>query len=307
MRITIALSFFLILMAHGAGQSISELPLVVNPETKTIGHLAQEKRWSEAVAAARTLTISHPDDAEAFYWLGTAQLQLHDAANAIRALRSSQKLGLDTSLLHESLGLAYYDLNQFVLFEQQMHHAAEKDPRDFRPDYYLGLYQLTIKSDATGALAHFDRATELQPNDWKSLYEEGNCLEKLAKPVEALTYFKRAITAVETNHQPFGWPFQGTARLLLESDPQQALQFASRAVEAEPNEYSNHVILAKVYQRLGRLSEAIREAQAATTLSPNDASARYLLFMLLRDEGQHGPAEAELKVFRKINAVYGTE
>jgi hypothetical protein len=37
------------------------------------------------------------------------------------------------------------------------------------------------------------------------------------------------------------------ARLLLESDPHQALEFAARAVQAEPNEYSNHLIVAKVY------------------------------------------------------------
>jgi Flp pilus assembly protein TadD len=301
------LSLLFLLIAHSRGQAIRELPLIPDPEAKTIDYLAQEKRWSELVTAARELTISHPDDANSFYWLGTAHLQLHDAANAIPPLRKAQKLGLDTSLLHESLGLAYYDLNQFVLFEQQMRQAAEKDPKDFRPVYYLGLYQLTIRSDAVGALARFDQAIEIQPDDWKSLYEAGNCLEKLAKPAQAEIYYKRAIVSIEMNHQRFGWPFQGMARLLLEHDPQQALQFATKAVEAEPDEYSNHVILAKVYKRLDRSPDAIREAQTATSLSPNDASARYLLFLLLRDAGQREPAENELRVFRQINTVYGTE
>jgi tetratricopeptide (TPR) repeat protein len=304
---SIALSFLFVFIAHCAGQSIRELPLTGDPGSQTIDHLAQEKRWAEVVTAAHSLTISHPDDAKSFYWLGTAKLQLHDAANAIPPLRTAQKLGLDTSLLHESLGLAYYDLNQFVLFEQQMRQAADKDPKDFRPLYYLGLYQLTIQSDATGALAHFDQAIEIQPDDWKSLYEAGNCLEKLAKPAQAAIYYKRAITSIEMNHQRFGWPFQGMARLLLEHDPQQALQFATKAVEAEPDEYSNYVILAKVYKQLGRLPEAIHEAQTATSLSPNDASARYLLFLLLRDAGQREPAQNELRVFRQINTVYGTE
>jgi len=276
-------------------------------EANEVSRLASEKRWPDVVEAAHHLIESHPGDAAAFYWLGTAQLQLHNAVEAVRALRSAQKLGLDNPLLHESLGLAYYDLHQFTLFDQQMREAREKDPVDFRPDYYLGLYQLTIKSDATGALTYFNRATDRQPDDWKSLYEAGNCLEKLTRFAEAKSYYQRAITSLEAGRQPFGWPYQGMARLLLESDPHQALEFAARAVEAEPKEYSNHLILARVYQRLERPAEAIKEAQAAATLSPSDASAHYLLFLLLRDSGERRAAETELQTFKTINEVYGSE
>jgi Flp pilus assembly protein TadD len=62
-----------------------------------------------------------------------------------------------------------------------------------------------------------------------------------------------------------------------------------------------------VYQRLGRPAEASREAKAAATLSPSDASAHYLLFILLRDSGERTAAEAELNTFKKINEVYGPE
>jgi tetratricopeptide (TPR) repeat protein len=295
------------MVRFAAAQSTAEVSFAADPEAKEISQLVSEKRWPDVVEAAHHLIGSHPGDAAAFYWLGTAQLQLHNGVDAVRALRSAQKLGLDTPLLHESLGLAYYDLHQFTLFAQQMREVGEKDPTDFRPDYYLGLYRLTIKSDAAGALTYFDRATQLQPDDWKSLYEDGNCLEKLTRFAEAKSYYQRAISSLEAGHQPFGWPYQGMARLLVESDPHQALEFAARAVQAEPNEYSNHLIVAKVYQRLDRPAEAIREAQAATTLSPSDASAHYLLFILLRDSGERRSAEAELETLKKINEVYGPE
>jgi hypothetical protein len=79
------------------------------------------------------------------------------------ALRSAQKLGLDTPLLHESLGLAYYDLHQFILFDQQMGEVGEKDPTDFRPDYYLGLYRLTVKSNTAGALTYLTVPLSFNP------------------------------------------------------------------------------------------------------------------------------------------------
>jgi tetratricopeptide (TPR) repeat protein len=295
------------MVTFAAAQSSAEFSPGADPEAREISRLVSQKRWPDVVQAAHHMIESHPGDAAAFYWLGTAQLQLHNAVEAVRALRFAQKLGLDTPLLHESLGLAYYDLHQFTLFDQQIREAGEKDPTDFRPDYYLGLYQLTIKSDAAGAQRYFDHATQLQPDDWKSLYEDGNCLEKLTRFAEAKIYYQRAIDSLEISHQPFGWPYQGMARLLLESDPHQALAFAARAVQSEPDEYSNHLILAKVYQRLDQPAEAMREAQAAITLSPGDASAHYLRFILLRDSGERRAAEAELETFKKINEVYGPE
>ena len=91
------------------------------------------------------------------------------------------KIGLEYALSHEGLGLAYYDLNQFFLFEEQMKKAAALDPQDSTPYFYLGLYRWSIRSDAAGALGFFDKALQLHPDDWKSLYQAGNCLEQLGK------------------------------------------------------------------------------------------------------------------------------
>jgi cytochrome c-type biogenesis protein CcmH/NrfG len=108
------------MVRFAAAQSTAELSLAADPEAKEISQLVSEKRWPALVEAAHQLIRSHPGDAAAFYWLGTAQLQLHNAVDAVRALRSAQKLGLDTPFLHESLSLAYYDPHQFTLFDQQM-------------------------------------------------------------------------------------------------------------------------------------------------------------------------------------------
>jgi hypothetical protein len=91
------------MVRFAAAQSTAELSLAADPEAKEISQLVSEKRWPDVVEAAHHLIGSHPGDAAAFYWLGTAQLQLHNAVDAVRALRSAQKLGLDTPFLHESL------------------------------------------------------------------------------------------------------------------------------------------------------------------------------------------------------------
>jgi len=269
--------------------------------------LARHNRWNELAASAEQITRQNPNDADAFYWLGVARLELHKPIGAVQALRSAQNLGMDSSKLHETLGRAYYDLNQFILFQQQMKEASRLDPLNFRPNYFLGLYQITIRSDVATALAFFDKATKLQPDDWKSLYQEGRCLELSGKPGEARAYYARAIRSIEASNQPFGWPFQGMAHLLINQDPEQALNFAKKAATVEPNEYSNHLILAQVYERLGKLPEALREAKLAASQSPNTAQVRYLLFMLYRRAGKNQAAQSELSAFKKLKIVYGSE
>jgi len=272
-----------------------------------IPDLVRQKRWKEVAELAQKESLKNPGDPSHFYWLGIARFQLQDPVGAVQALRSAEKLGLNTALFHEGLGLAYQKLNQYFLFERQMEKASALDPRDPRPLYYLGLYHVTIKSDVATGLSYFDRALRLRSDDAKSLYQRGNCLEKMGRWKEARGAYTDAISLVEKSGEHLGWPFQGMARLLLEESPQEALGFAKKAVELEPNEYSNHLTLAKVYERLGNLPEAVREAQVATTQDPTSSTARYALFKLYRRSGDLEASETELKMFEKLRAVYGPE
>ncbi len=245
----------------------------------------------------------NPADPTPFYWLGISRLKLHEPVKSVQAFRDAEKLGLNTALSHEGLGLAYYDLNQFFLFEEQMKKAAALDPSDSAPYFYLGLYRWTIRSDAGGALEFFDKAVQLHPDDWKSVYQAGNCLEQLGKISEARDRYTIAITLVEKNHAPFGWPYQGMARLLLDEKPEAALEFAKRAVNLQPDEYSNHMILSRVYERLGNVPDAIREAETATARNPNDSTSRYALYKLYRQAADPRTAQA-LKEFQEVKTLY---
>ncbi len=277
-------------------------PTVVNPNV-SISDLARSGRWKEVAALADRNHRGNPADPTALYWLGISRLKLHEPVASVQAFRVAEKLGLNTALSHEGLGLAYYDLNQFFLFEEQMKKAAALDSRDSTPYFYLGLYRWSIRSDAAGALEFFDQALERHPDDWKSLYQAGNCLEQVGNLPEARDRYTKAITLVEKNNDPFGWPYQGMARLLLDEKPEAALDFAKKAVSLQPDEYSNHVILAKAYERLGKLPEAIREAETATAQNPNDSTARYSLYKLYREAGDPRAAQT-LKAFQEVKMLY---
>src|SRR5205085_1718365 len=110
---------------------------------------------------------------------------------AIQALRSAERLGMDTTPLHKMLGLAYYSINQFILFEAQMEKAMKLDPLDDAPVYSLGRYRESVLNDYSGALQLFERAVHLRPDHSKNLYYKGHCEEMMDLRSEA-----RAVTLV---------------------------------------------------------------------------------------------------------------
>ena len=269
--------------------------------------LARGHRWQELASQAREEVQRDPQNRQAYFWLGSAELELQEFVQAVQSLRAAQKLGMDDAPLHEQLGLAYYRLNQFVLFEHEMAAARERDPRDFLPYYYLGLYQLTIRSDLGQARQYFDAAAVLAPADWKVMFQQGNCWEKEGQNDKAREYYLRSAAAVEKDNAQFGWPFQGLARLAMNKSPQQAVEYAKEAVQRTPHEYSNYLTLARAYSQLKQTDKAIEAAKQAEQENSSDMETRYLLFMLYRNAGAKEAAAQELATFKELQAAYGTK
>jgi Flp pilus assembly protein TadD len=278
-------------------------PLASNPE---IDKLVRAGKWRELVSLSTELQRKDPDNPMLLYWIGASHLQLHEAIPAVQAFRLAERLGLNTAPMHEDLGLAYYDLNQFVLFEEEMRRAMAVEPGNSKPYYYLGLYRWTIRSDASGALDFFEKAIHLAPDDWKSVYQSGNCFEQTGKLEEARQRYHTAIELLNQTGAKFGWPYQGMARLLLDENPQAALSMAQKAVELQPDEPSHHAVLADVYERLGRLPDALHEAQIAAAQNPNDSKTHYALYKLYRQAGD-ARAKSELEIFQQTRALYDAD
>src|SRR5438132_9159033 len=83
---------------------------VVNPNVD-ISDLARAGRWKEVAALADRNHRQNPADPAVLYWLGISRLKLREPVGSVQAFRAAEKLGLNTALSHEGLGLAYYDLN----------------------------------------------------------------------------------------------------------------------------------------------------------------------------------------------------
>ena len=241
----------------------------------------------------------------------TATFDLKAAINTLDKLAATQhfhaaeELGLKTPYLHKALGLAYYDANQFVLFEQQMERAIATDAGDPQPHFHLGRYLESVKSDFAGALEHFERVISLDPEHTRGQYFAGFCLEMLDRRNEAAERYQAAVQLSKRNDQRFSWPYQGLARLAIQSDPDQARLWAEKAVELEPEVFENHFVVARVRQQTGEFRQAVAAANEAVRVNPNHAASHYLLFTANRKLGHLATAQRHLSMFQKLKKLYG--
>ena len=281
--------------------------LIPTDSSLRLSDLVVKEQWSEAAQLGRELALQGTKNPAVSYYLGLALVRLGDPVGAIHNLRDAERLGMDTAYLHQVLGIAYYNVHQFILFEQQMDKSISLDSTDYKSYFYRGQFLESIRTDFPGALKYFEKARTLNPDHTESWYHEGYCFETMGRYSEARSRYDTAVRLVERQHEKFSLPYQGIARLLVNESPSEALEFACKAAELEPASDSNHVILGKIYEKLGRRSQALEELQAAVRIDPANASPRFMLARIYQELGDREAAAAELAMFEKINQVYGRE
>jgi tetratricopeptide (TPR) repeat protein len=219
---------------YDAGPGTNPAPASTDSARRLL-ELVSKQQWSETANLGQELVRQQPADPEVSYYLGIAFVHLDEPMAAIRALRAAERLGMNSAAFHQALGIAYYNLHQFILFQEQMEKSMALAPADYKPYYYVGRYFESVYGDFPSALRYFAKAAALNPELAKSWYYEGYCLEASGRTTEARSAFETAIKIVETTHEPFSPPYQGIARLLAYDDPSQALEFARKALQLEPN------------------------------------------------------------------------
>lgn len=269
--------------------------------------LVDQKRWEEAQQLARKLLEPYPDNPELFYLNGVTLFQLTDSIGAVRSFRRAETLGFNALSLHKSLGIAYYSLQQYKLFRAQMEKALAMDQHDYETNYYLGRYYESVVNNFPLALRYFERSIKSKPSFEKSVYYRGYCYEMLGQRTEALENYETAVQLVEKSAASFSWPHQSLGRLLMDSQPEKAFTLALRAVAIEPELESNHLLLAKMYERKNDLNQSLAELRKAVQLNPTSTATRYLIFRLLNRLGKREEAKNELLILQKLKSTYGDQ
>jgi tetratricopeptide (TPR) repeat protein len=133
------------------------------------------------------------------------------------------------------------------------------------------------------AIAQFQTAIQLDPNDAKAHYNLGLAYQKQDKLEEAAAAYQKAIQLdpdLADAHNNLGLIYY------TEGKPEQAIAEYQEAIRINPNDGTAHYNLALSYYHQGQLDQAITEYKETVRLNPDNADAHYNLGRAYYEQGK---------------------
>ncbi len=178
------------------------------------------------------------------------------------------------------------------LHAKQYDHALEWISRAIRrepkTDYLTSLGNMLLQQGRReDALATFDKAVQLKPDDadlWRNL---GNVLAEVERPADAILSFQQALKL-----NPRHWDAANKAALLLYPSEryEEALVCFNLCDELQPNHFPTLYMRALTLRNLKRFEEALVDNRRAHALDPTDADTCNNIGNVLRSLGRHEEA-----------------
>jgi tetratricopeptide (TPR) repeat protein len=140
----------------------------------------------------------------------------------------------------------------------------------FRPLYYWSQGRQQLSKNPEVALATFDRAVDLQPQNTAAWIGRGDALYRLERFPEALAAYDEAIQLNQNNAR--AWRGRGDALYRLERFPA-ALASFDKALQLQPNNGEALNRKGRALYKLERYQEAADAQAEALKLDPNNAQA----------------------------------
>jgi tetratricopeptide (TPR) repeat protein len=135
----------------------------------------------------------------------------------------------------------------------------------------LNLGEAVFKKGRTEeAIAHFDRALQIEPNEATVHGSLGAALLKMGRRTEAMTHLRRSLE-IEPNQAPI----HSTLGVVLLEDgrPDESLAHLLAAVAIDPDYGDAHYNLGNTLLRIGREKDALAEYDSALKINPGDTEA----------------------------------
>ena len=142
---------------------------------------------------------------------------------------------------------------------------------------------LLQKGQTDEAIAHYNKALELDPNYGEGHYNLANALLRLDRTEEAIAHYEKALEIYPKNISAR----HNLASVLVQSGrAEEGMAHYRKSLELNPKNAAAHNNLGATLLRLGRVEEAATHYRAALALDPNNAQANYNLANTLVPQGR---------------------
>jgi eukaryotic-like serine/threonine-protein kinase len=205
-----------------------------------------------------------------------------------------------TAASHRNRGTTYHVLRQYRLALADYNRAIELDPDDAKTYSNRGLTYRALRQ-AERALVDFNRAIELDPESPSAYSNRGITYEALEQYVPALADLNRAIDLDPDSAGTYS--NRGVVHKAL-GHYEQALSDYSRAIDLDPNDPLTYCNRALTHYALGDYERALADYSRAIDVDPNDAYAYLSIGIIL---GKQGKPKQALPYFEKAAQLGDTQ
>ena len=222
----------------------------------------------QAKAIFERIRDGHPEDWRAYWFLGAIGALAHDSAAAVRNFREVTERSSGNADAWVYLSSVFLERNNFAEVVKILESAIKILPDDFRVNFFLGVaYNRVDRNvDAVKVLEH---ARQLSPKDINAISQLALVYDGMKRYEESDRLYEEALTLDPDNVlilNNYGYSL-ADRNLQLE----RALEMATKAVEAQPENASYLDTIGWVYFRLGRYDDAERYVKKA--IDKGDASS----------------------------------
>ena len=241
-----------------------------------------------------------PGAPEALTLAARALLSFGEISTARKTLEHSLQLKRDQADADKMLAAIYLSSGDGPRGITLLQHAAELDPRDFRPWYALGKVYHDL-NDAGKAAEAYSEALRRSPPEAEANDSRVGRIRALldARRVDqASADIAGALVLMPDNPQLLG---QAARHACEQHRSDEAMKLADRAITLDPNNFDAHLARARLHLLADRSRDALADAGKAVEANPRDLSALQLLMQIQSRLGLKEQAEATRSRFRETS------
>ena len=313
--------------AAASYESLLQIAPRLAPAYNNLGSLyLRQREYKKAAAVLEKGLKIDPEMSSASALLGMALYEMGDYAAAGRNLESALRGNPEDSNAELFLANDLIKLGDFERAAEHLRRLSQRQPENPEVWYLLGKVHMKLSEEALsklsaldpnsvwvheisgevmesmknydGALLEYKKAVEVAPQQAGTHYHLGNAYWSLNMWDVATEQF-RAELANDPSNCMAQWKI-GNIILEQHGDSSQALAEVQKALGVCPNLMGARVDRARALIKLDRHAEAVKDLEVAVKADPAESSTHFLLAQAYRALGRTQEAQAEMKVFSKL-------
>jgi tetratricopeptide (TPR) repeat protein len=268
--------------------------------TEVLKQLIEQNKFREVQPMLLDYLGGHAQSWRAYYFLGYVLFRTNEITRSIVMLNKVLAIKPDHVEAHKVLGLDYVILNKLDQAETEMQKAAAFLPNSPEIRYYLGRIYYT-RGAFPLARREFEGTISLDPGYMKAYDNLGLTLEALGNNTAAIDNYFTAIKLIEEKELRSAWPYINLSSLFnRQNSPEQALQYAEKAIEIDPKSDQAYFQMAKAHHAEGDWKREAEAIQKAIQINPDSPQYHYMLSQIYRRVGKAKESQQEMEIFKRL-------